>query len=80
MANNVPLCQISVNFENIIDFRTRFAQNYMNDKFCNNKQNHNKHVAMYPCMEFQSIWKTSNFGTKFFQENMTDKNFEKKTH
>ena len=35
---------------------------------------------MYPCMEFQSIWKTSNFGTKLFQENTTDKNFEKNTH
>ena len=35
---------------------------------------------MHPCIEFQSIWKTSNFGTKFVQEKMTDKNFEKNTH
>ena len=32
---------------------------------------------MYPCTKFQSIWKTSNFGTKFIQENMSDKYFEK---
>ena len=32
---------------------------------------------MYPCTKFQSIWKTSNFGTKFIQKNMSDKYFEK---
>ena len=32
---------------------------------------------MYPCTKFESIWKTSNFGTKFVQKNMTDKYFEK---
>ena len=29
--------------------------------------------------KFQSIGKTSHFGTKFVQENMTEKNFEKQT-
>ena len=28
-------------------------------------------------MKFQSIWRTSDFDTKFAQKNMTDKNFEK---
>ena len=32
---------------------------------------------MYPCIKFQSIWKTSNFGVKLVQKNMTNKNFEK---
>ena len=32
---------------------------------------------MYPSTKFQSIWRTSKFGTKFLQKNMTDKNFEK---
>ena len=32
---------------------------------------------MYPFTKFQPIWKTSNFGTKFFQKNINDKNFEK---
>ena len=34
---------------------------------------------MYPCNKFQSIWRTSDFETKFVQKSMTDKNFEKKT-
>ena len=47
-------------------------------KFLKNRhENRNKHVAMYPCTKFQSIWKTSNFGTKFIQKNMSDKYFEK---
>ena len=32
---------------------------------------------MYPSTKFQSIWRTSKFGTKFLLKNMTDKNFEK---
>ena len=32
---------------------------------------------MHPSTKFLSIWKTSNFETKFVQKNMTDKNFEK---
>ena len=32
---------------------------------------------MYPCKKFQSIWRTSDFETKFAQKNMTDKIFEK---
>ena len=32
---------------------------------------------MYPCTEFQLIWRTSDFGTKFALKNMSDKNFEK---
>ena len=31
---------------------------------------------MYYCTKFESIWKTSIFGTKFVQKNMTDKNLE----
>ena len=32
---------------------------------------------MYTCTKFQSIWRTSDFGTKFVLKNMNDKNFEK---
>ena len=32
---------------------------------------------MYPCIEFQSIWRNSDFETKFVQKNMTDKYCEK---
>ena len=32
---------------------------------------------MYPCIKCQSIWRTSDFGTKFNYKNMNDKNFEK---
>ena len=32
---------------------------------------------MYPSTKFQSIWRTSNFETKFAQKSMTDKNSEK---
>ena len=32
---------------------------------------------MYPSMKLQSIWRTSDFETKFAPINMTDKNFEK---
>ena len=31
---------------------------------------------MNPCTKFQSIWRTSDFETKFAQKSMTDKNFE----
>ena len=30
---------------------------------------------MYPSTKFQSLWRTSDFETKFAQKNMTDKNF-----
>ena len=32
---------------------------------------------MYPFTKFQTILRTSDFGTKFAQKNMNDKNFEK---
>ena len=32
---------------------------------------------MYPFTKLQLIWKTSDFGTKFAQKNMSDKKFEK---
>ena len=32
---------------------------------------------MYPRTKFQSIWRTSDFETKFGQKNMNEKNFEK---
>ena len=32
---------------------------------------------MYGCPKFQLIWRTSDFGTKFVQRNMNDKNFGK---
>ena len=35
------------------------------------------HVAIYLCTKFQSIWKTSDCGTKSVQKNMTNKNFGK---
>ena len=35
---------------------------------------------MYPCTELRLIWRTSDFGTKFVQKNMNDKNLEKNKH
>ena len=32
---------------------------------------------MYPCAKFQLISRIPDFGTKFAQKNMNDKNFEK---
>ena len=32
---------------------------------------------MNPSTKFQSMWRTSDFETKFAQKSMTDKNFEK---
>ena len=32
---------------------------------------------MCPCTKFQLIWRTSDFGTKFAQKNMNNKNFGK---
>ena len=32
---------------------------------------------MYSCTKFQVIWRTSDFGTKFAQQNMNKKFFEK---
>ena len=32
---------------------------------------------MYTCPKFQLISRNSDFGTKFVQKNMNDKNFEK---
>ena len=37
----------------------------------------NTFLTTYPCIKFQSIWRTLDFGTIFVQKNMTDKNFEK---
>ena len=47
-------------------------------KISEKKQYHNKHIAMYPCTKFQLIWRTWDFGTKFAQKNMNDKNIENK--
>ena len=35
------------------------------------------HIAMYPCSKFQLIWRTSDFGTKFAQKSINEKNYEK---
>ena len=32
---------------------------------------------MYLCTKFHVIWRTSDFGTKLAQKNITDKSFEK---
>ena len=32
---------------------------------------------MYPCTKFQLIQRTPDFGTRFAQKNMNEKNFEK---
>ena len=34
---------------------------------------------MYSCTKIQSIWRTSDFETKFAQKNMADKDFQKIT-
>ena len=35
---------------------------------------------MYPCTKFPLISRTSDFGTKFVQKNMHDRNFGKNNH
>ena len=35
---------------------------------------------MCPCTKFQLIWRTSDFGTKFPQKNVSDKIFWKNKH
>ena len=47
-----------------------FVQNYKNDTiFLKNKhQNRNKHIVMYSSRKIQSIWRTSDFETKFAQK------------
>ena len=37
-----------------------------------------KHIAMYPCTKFQSIWRISDFGTKVAPKKYEWQNFEKK--
>ena len=32
---------------------------------------------MYPCTKLQLVWGTSDFGTKYTQKNVSDKNFGK---
>ena len=50
----------------------------MNDKILKKQKLKSlKQVAIYSCTKFQLIWRTSDFGTKFAQKNMNDKNFEK---
>ena len=43
----------------------------------NTDQNLNQHIAMCPCIKFQSIWQTLDFGTKFAQNYMNDKFFKR---
>ena len=38
-------------------------------------QNRNQHITMCPCIKFQSIWRLLDFGTKFVQNYINDKNF-----
>ena len=40
-------------------------------------QNRNQHVTMSPCIIFQSIWRTLDFGTKFALTYMNDKSLKK---
>ena len=35
------------------------------------------HIAMYACTKFQSVWRTSDFVTKFAQKNMNKKKLSK---
>ena len=35
------------------------------------------HIAIYPGTKFQLIWTTSDFGTKFTQKSMSEKNSKK---
>ena len=46
--------------------RQHFDQNYMNEKIFE-KINIKIVTIMYPIMKFQSIWRTSDFETKFAQ-------------
>ena len=40
-------------------------------------QNQNQHITMCPCIKFQTFCRTSDYGNKFAQKNMSDKNFGK---
>ena len=42
-------------------------------------QNRNQHMAMCPCIKFQSISRTYDFGTKFAQTFLNDKIMKKYT-
>ena len=37
-------------------------------------QNQNQHIKICPYIKFQPIWRTLDYGTKFAQKDMTDKN------
>ena len=43
----------------------------------NTHQHQILHLAISPFIKLQSVWRTLDFGTKFAQENMNDKIFEK---
>ena len=43
----------------------------------NTAQNLNQHITMCPCIKFQSIWRTLDFGTTFAQNYMNDKFFKR---
>ena len=64
MYGNLPLYQISVILKNF-RFWDIFDPKYEWKEFWKNKhQNVNKHMTIYLCTKFQSIWRTSDFGTK----------------
>ena len=47
----------------------KLPKKYEWQKFWKNKhQNRNKHIAIYHCTKFRSIWRTLDFGTKFGQK------------
>ena len=74
----MPLYQILVNLINIRFWDEISSNLYEWENVEKNKHsNCNNNVAMSG--KFQSIGKTSHFGTKFVQKNMTEKNFEKQT-
>ena len=47
----------------------------MNDKTFVNIENPNEHIAMDHSTNFQSIWKNPDYGSKFAQKNISDKDF-----
>ena len=73
-----PMYEISVNLENFKFWDQSCPKKYDWQTFKKNKHlNGNEHIAIYLRTKYQSVWITSDLGTKFAQKNMNEKNVEK---
>ena len=69
---SIQQCTPLWNFSHFVELQImgrNLPQKYDWQKNWKNKhQNWNKHIAIYICTNFQSIWITLDFGTKFAQK------------